>query len=57
MTDIYLTISLFYTQRGCHTSELCWEEFSADVYSTGLLNCRHLGVAVGVCNDFQQSSE
>ena len=22
MTDIYLTISLFYTQRGWHTSEL-----------------------------------
>jgi len=22
MTDIYLTISIFYTQRGCHTSEV-----------------------------------
>ena len=23
MTDIYLAISLFYTQQGWHTSELC----------------------------------
>jgi len=40
---------------GCDNG--CSKDVSAEVYLAGLLNCHHLLVAVGVCDDFQESSE
>jgi hypothetical protein len=34
----------------------CWQDFSVEVYLVELLSCHHLGVAVGVCEEFQGSS-